>query len=327
MHTQFNKTTRVELAALMRAKHTPAECAHVLGMHKSSVTREIKRYGGDDGVYRGASAQRQYLATRQKAKAFSRKIENDPTLQHHIKNRIGKRDSPEQIAGRIQVTRSHQSVSYETIYRWILTQAPELKTHLRRIGRKGKYRRKRGTAVRAQTREEAKIRRIETRPKVVEKRTRIGDFEGDTIIGKDKTTRLTSNVDRQSGYGLLDKLTLTRKHTMHAALARRFRRIPKRKRHTYTYDNGTELGKEDRDLEKKIGMKVYRANPYHSWERGTNESYNGLVRDFWPKGTDFATLTDKEIRAVERNLNHRPRKRLGYRTPHEVFVLGKRVKK
>ena len=91
---------------------------------------------------------------------------------------------------------------------------------------------------------------------------------------------------------------------------------------TYTYDNGTELGEEDADLERKIGMDVYRAYPYHSWERGTNENWNGLVRDFFPKRTDFATITDEDVKRVERNLNHRPRKRLGFLTPHEVFVLG-----
>ena len=110
--------------------------------------------------------------------------------------------------------------------------------------------------------------------------------------------------------------------TMHDTLRRRFHTIPKKKRHTYTYDNGTELGKEDEALEQKISMMVYRAYPYHSWERGSNENLNGLVRDFFPKGTDFATITDEEVKRVERNLNHRPRKRLGYLTPHEVFVLG-----
>lgn len=324
MHTQFTKESRKELATLLRAKHSPRDCANLLGKDKSSVTREIARYTDEDGVYRGVNAHKKYLAARKAAKAPSRKLANDRGLRTYVRRRLRKRDSPEQISGRLALTGLYQRVSHETIYQWIFSQHPYLKKHLRRIGHKGKYRRKRGTKQREKARDEAKIRRIETRPQVVQRRTRLGDFEGDTIIGKDKVTRLTSTVDRKSGYGLLNKLSLTRKHTMHALLEERFRRIPKQKRHTYTYDNGTELGSEDRDLEKKIGMHVYRANPYHSWERGCNENYNGLVRDFWPKGTDFATLTDKDIRAVERNLNHRPRKRLGYRTPYEVFVLGKR---
>jgi transposase, IS30 family len=108
-------------------------------------------------------------------------------------------------------------------------------------------------------------------------------------------------------------------------LKQRFRSVPKEKRHTYTYDNGREIGFEDASLEKKIGMDVYRAYPYHSWERGCNENYNGLVRDFFPKKTDFATLKPSDVKRVERILNHRPRKRLGYLTPHEVFVLGRSV--
>jgi len=110
---------------------------------------------------------------------------------------------------------------------------------------------------------------------------------------------------------------------MQNTVATRFQRLPKDKRHTYTYDNGVEIGKEDSCLEKRMGMEMFRAYPYHSWERPCNENYNGLVRDFFPKGTDFATLSVSDVKRVERNLNHRPRKRLGYLTPYEVFVLGK----
>ena len=233
-----------------------------------------------------------------------------------------KRDSPEQIAGRIQRTKSHTNVSYETIYQWVFTKEPALKTHLRRIGRKGKYRRKRGTLIREKTRDEAKIKRIDTRPVIVETRTRIGDWEGDTIMGKERTVRILTAVERKSGYGLIDKLDLVSMTVMHRALRTRFQRIEKGKRHTYTYDNGIELGQEDAELEKKIGMEVYRAYPYHSWERGSNENYNGLVRDFFPKGTSFATLTARDVKRVENNLNDRPRKRHGFATPREMFILG-----
>jgi len=291
-------------------------------MGKSAVTREINRGKGEDGVYRGLGAHKKYLAKRKKAKALSRKIANNSKLRAYIKQRLGKRDSPEQIVGRIARMKTQQQVSHETIYQWIFTEAPHLKVQLRRIGHKGKYRRKRGTLLRENRRDEARVRRIDTRPQVVETRSRIGDWEGDTIVGSDKVTRLLSNVERMSGYGLLNKLSVVSKQTMHTSLKNRFEKIPKAKRHTYTYDNGVELGQEDGELEKKIGMEVYRARAYHSWERGTNENWNGLVRDFFPKKTDFAMLSNTDVRRVERNLNHRPRKRLGYLTPHEVFVLG-----
>ena len=249
-------------------------------------------------------------------------IQNDVHLRRYICARLAKRDSPEQIAGRISRNDAYQNISHESIYAWIFSEAPELKRQLRRIGTKGKYRRRRGTAQREEARDAGKIKRIDTRPAVVETRERIGDWEGDTIIGKDKLRRLATNVERRSGYGFISKLDVASMAAMHDTLAQRFRAIPKKKRHTYTYDNGSELGQEDSMLERKIGMAVYRAYPYHSWERGSNENWNGLIRDFFPKGTDFATITDKEVRRVERNLNHRPRKRLNYLTPHEVFVLG-----
>lgn len=322
MYKQFTKETRIELAALLRAKHSPKECAKELGMDKSAVTREMAKNTDEDGVYRGANAHKRYLNRRKESKKKSRKIENDPKLKRHIRKRLRKKDSPEQIAGRNKRDGDLKSVCTESIYQWIFDTEPNLTKYLRRIGKKGKYRRRRGTKVREKVRDEAKIKRIDTRPDIVEKRERIGDWEGDTIVGKDKTKRLVTNVDRKSGYGLLNKLDIVRSGTMQGKLEERFKKIPKEKRHTYTYDNGTELGKEDAELERKIGMDVYRAYPYHSWERGCNENYNGLVRDFFPKGTDFATISDREARRVEWNLNHRPRKRLGYLTPHEVFVLG-----
>jgi IS30 family transposase len=321
MHKQFSKESRIELAALLKAGHSRRECSQELGLDKSAVTKEINR-NSDGGTYRGARAHRMYLARRKQSKQTSRKIENDALLRKHIRKRLKKRDSPEQIAGRNMVKENHQSISTETIYQWIFNEEPDLKKHLRRIGKKGKYRRRRGTKIREKQREEAKVRRIDTRPEVVEKRERIGDYEGDTIVGKDKTKRLLTNVDRASGYGMIDKLDLVRASVLQDKLTARFKKIPASKKHTYTYDNGTEIGKEDRELEKKIKMDIYRAYPYHSWERGCNENYNGLVRDFFPKGTDFATVSDREIKSVERNLNHRPRKRLGYLTPHEVYVLG-----
>lgn len=322
MYKQFTKETRIELAALLRAERSFKECAEQLGMRKSSITREVARNTDENGRYTGASAHQRYCERRTQAKVSSLKIQNDPCLRRYICGRLAKRDSPEQIAGRISRKGAYQTISHESIYSWIFHEAPALKKQLRRIGRKGKYRRKRGTKKREEMRDEAKIKRIDTRPTVVETRERIGDWEGDTIIGKDKLKRLATSVERKSGYGLITKLDVVNMNTMHDALEQRFRTIPKKKRCTYTYDNGTELGKEDALLERKIGMTVYRAYPYHSWERGSNENWNGLIRDFFPKGTDFATITNEEVKHVERNLNHRPRKRLDYLTPHEVFVLG-----
>lgn len=322
MYTQFTKERRIELATLLKAGYTPRDSAKQLGMNKSSVTREIRGNKCPDGIYRGARAHQRHLVRRKQAKFTSKKIENNDSLQQYIKKRLKKRDSPEQIAGRMKRLGIGDRISHETIYRWIFKEVPEAKQYLRRISVKGKYRRKRGTKQREKRREEAKIKRIDTRPAIVEERGRLGDWEDDTIIGKEKTKRLLTNVDRKSGYGLIDKLETVSAKKVQSVLTKRFQNIPKGKRWTYTYDNGTEIGKEDAELEKKIAMEMYRAYPYHSWERGCNENFNGLVRDFFPKGMNFGTISEKDVKRVERNLNHRPRKRLGYLTPHEVFELG-----
>lgn len=320
MYKQFTKKTRIELGALLKAKHTPKECALELGFNKSSITREMMNNSGEDGVYRGAQAHKKYLERRKEAKRKSRKIENNKNLKKHIKKRLEKRDSPEQIAGRLKQEEAKVTVCHETIYQWIFSEEPSLKTNLRRVGRKGKYRRKRGTKQREKARELAKIKRIDTRPTIVEERSRIGDFEGDTVVGKNTSDRFLTAVDRRSGYGMMDLILSATSDKLREKLALRFRSLPKEKRHTYTYDNGREIGLDDIDLEKKIGMEVFRAYPYHSWERGCNENYNGLVRDFFPKRTDFATLSLSDVKRVERILNNRPRKRLGYLTPREVFM-------
>jgi transposase, IS30 family len=325
MYKQFTKETRIALAALLRANICPRRCSEQLGFDKSAVTKEIARNKDEDEVYRGVSAHKKYLDKRKKAKQKSRKIENNIELQKHIKKRLKKRDSPEQIAGRLTQQKAELTVCHETIYQWIFNEQPKLKTQLRRIGRKGKYRRKRGTKKREKAREEAKIKRIDTRPQEVEERSRIGDFEGDTVVGKNTSDRFLTNVDRFSGYGMVDLVLSATAEKLRGKLKLRFNFLPKEKRYTYTYDNGTEIGKEDMDLEKIIGMEVFRAYPYHSWERGSNENYNGLLRDFFPKRTDFATLTEQDVKRVENILNHRPRKRLGYLTPYEVFMLGRSV--
>jgi IS30 family transposase len=177
--------------------------------------------------------------------------------------------------------------------------------------------------VRENKRDSAKVKRIDERPPEVDLRTRIGDWEGDTVIGGEKTTRIATNVERYSGYGFGDLIPVVSAAIMHATLERRFATVPRKKCQTYTYDNGTEFGEDDAHLEAMIRMSVYRAYPYNSWERGVNENWNGLLREFFPKKMRFATLTQADVDRAVKLLNHRPRKRLGYLTPYEVFVLGK----
>lgn len=322
MYKQFNKETRIELAGFRRTGDTITECAKKLGTHYSTVWRELDRYSCSDGIYRGARAHKRYLESRKHAKEAYRIIQNNRRLRRHIIYRLKvSRWSPEQIAGRIEYEQKYQYVSAITIYEWI-EEHSRYKQYLKVLGTKGKYRRRKGTKARCETREEAKITRIDARPEIIDNKGRIGDLEGDTIVGKDKTKRILTHTERVSGYGWLEKLNEVAAPLVQPAITNLFSSLPKTKRHSCTYDNGTEFGKEDRYLEKQTGMKIYRAFPYHSWERGCSENFNRLVREFFPKGTDFATITIEAIAKVQRLLNHRPRKRLNYLTPYEVFVLG-----
>jgi len=316
-HAQFTRDDRVALAQLLWAGKKQSAIAERLGKDRGAVSREIKRNKDDDGIYRSASANRKAKGRRKDAKAPSQKIRNDEPLRQYIVRKIERYWSPEQIAGRLKRTTKKTVVSHESIYRFIYEDRPDLGKYLRY--EKGNYRRKRGTKARAVKRTAMKIRKIEERPRVVEKRIRIGDWESDTIIDRTKKQRILTHVERASGLGAADKVERVTAEHVHAIVRDRFKKIPKKKRLTMTRDNGAEFGDYDFLLEEEVGMKVYRATPYHSWERGSNENWNGLLRQFYPKKTSFATVKQSDIERVVRLLNDRPRKRHGYRTPKEVF--------
>ena len=312
-HIQFTRDTRVELAALRRAKKNQSECARVLGMDRSSISRELADNADDDGVYRGPSAHRKHLARKKAAKKRYRKIVGK--LRRKAVRQLRYGWSPEQVAGRLK--KKGITVCHETIYQFVYTERPDLVTCLRR--QKNKYRKKRGSRARIAFARALKVRRITERPVIVDRRTRIGDWEGDTVVGKEKTQRILTYVERKSGYALAKKLDVVTAEAVHRRTVACFAALPKRARRTLTRDNGAEFGDYDRDLERAARMKVYRATPYHSWERGSNENWNGLLRQFFPKGSSFATVTQTDVERAVRLLNDRPRKRLGYATPREVF--------
>jgi transposase, IS30 family len=316
-HIQFTRDSRVELAILLNAGKNQAECSRILGMNRSNIGREIESNKDADGVYRGGHAHKKALSRRKKAKEKYQKIENDLKLKKYIIQKLKLYWSPEQIAGRLKRTHGKTLVCHETIYSFIYQKRPDLVTCLRH--QKNKYRRKRGTHVRIQNNKISKIRPITTRPKIVETKRRIGDWEGDTIVGKEKKQRILTYTERKSGYGMAEKLDEVTAEIVQEKTISLFNQLPKNKRHTLTRDNGIEFGDYDHTLERRTGMEVYRATPYHSWERGSNENWNGLLRQFFPKGLMFATITQYDVEHAVRMLNNRPRKRFGFKTPWEEF--------
>lgn len=310
-HTHIGQDDWSCITRMLRAGHSFKEIARTLGKDASSVGRHIKEYGGRDG-YDSREVRRRKRMKRIAAMDCIRLVRGN--LLRYITNQLIQHKSPEQIAG--VLARKKKPVAASTIYRYIKERAPHLKKYLR--SQKGKYRRRHGTKIREKEREQAKKRRIDERPKIVERRGRIGDFEGDTLMGRDKRVRIVSFVDRRTGYLIAFLLPKMNARLLTSLTLTYFRHIPKKKRKTFTMDNGIEFADSER-LEKKSGMTVYFAYPYHFWERGTNENTNGLLRQYFPKTYDFNLITPAELAAVVRRLNNRERKRLKFLSPRHVF--------
>lgn len=310
-YRQLSKEERIKLESYLEAGLTQGACALRLGRSPGTISRELQRNG--PWVYDGKRAQ---ASTKKRRRKPPMKLEEDAILQTYVVDALLKGWSPEQIAGRLALEQGQRVMHHDTIYWWIYLKRRDLIVWLRR-GKKRQWRRKHGTRMREKQRELKKKRWIHERPAVIEKRKRVGDWEGDTVWGKEKTERIATFVDRKSGYLLARRTTATAQDTRIATKIL-FRTIPKSKKISCTLDNGTEFSGHER-MEKDTGLTIYFAHPYSSWERGTNENTNGLLREFFPKGTAFASVDNSHVSRAVRILNHRPRKRHHYRTPYEMF--------
>ena len=315
-YKHFTADKRNELAALLRARVRKKDIAEQLNRNRTTIWRERKRGAGLNGRYYVRKSKRLARKKRIMANARFRKIENDQFLRKHIIKKLKKYWSPEQIAGRWNKFHKRKHINKDTIYKYAYEKRKDLIKYLR--CQKGKYRRRYGTRIREKQREALKKRRIDAKPAIVDKKMRIGDWEGDTIVGKDRKPAILTHVERKSGLVLADKLERGTAEMAKQKTIKRFKRISRDKRHTITYDNGTVFSEYEM-TEKAIKTTIYFCNAYHSWERGTNENANGLLRQFFPKKSLFAIITQRDIQKAVRLLNNRPRKRLNYSTPYEVF--------
>lgn len=313
-HTQITDAERNEISVLVRAGISQKEIARVLGKHPSAISRELKRNRSGRNYHAG-EAKKKLKQRRKRANERFRKITGK--LRRLVVSKLKLYWSPEQIAGRLSKELGAAQLCHETIYQFVYEERPDLGKYLR--CQKGKYKRRYGTAQREKAREEAKKRRIDKRPKVVEERTRIGDWEGDTLGSKPgmKPSILT-HVERKSGFLLADRIENKTAEHVREITVKRFSSLPMEKRKTCTYDNGAEFS-EFELVERYTKIMVYHAYPYHSWERGTNENTNGLLRQFFPKKANFNLVTQNEVEKAAELINNRPRKRLAYCSPSEVF--------
>jgi IS30 family transposase len=297
--------------------------AVILGKHLSSIYREINR-NGSDSVYTGNEAQ---------AISEQRRFENKPcpkrgnqVLMSEITTLFKKDISPEQISGRLGVLYPDQSemqASTSTIYTHLYQETAEdksLKEHFRQKHAKPHKR----SGIKERRGQIIDRVSIDERPKVVEDKSRIGDWEGDTVESAGKSAYIATVVDRKSKILLAKIMQNKMALTLNKAAVRAFRPIPSDQRNTLTLDNGKEFAAL-KDLADALGINIYFAHPYHSWERGLNEHTNGLLRQYLPKKIPFHTLTQKQLDIIVAKINNRPRKVYqirsicGYQTPYEVF--------
>lgn len=312
MASHLTPQERDRIAELVNRGAEQQEIAKALGRSRSTISRELQRNGAGDSYF-AAQAQDQAERRRQE-RPLVRKMEV-PELNAMVRTRLVQEWAPEQIAGRLRREYPDcpdRQVSAQTIYTWIEQDehCQHWRTFLRRRGR-----RPRG---RQNSLETGAGARIDQRPEVIEARLRLGDFEGDTVLGPVGTGGLATLVDRKSRYTLIVKIRSKQADHVHHKLKQRLKQLDEQHRRSLTLDNGTEFARCER-LEKHLGLELYFADPGCPYQRGTNENTNGLIRQYFPKGTDFREVSHCEVRRVENLLNHRPRACLGYRTPAEVF--------
>ncbi len=318
-YTHLTQKERYFIYHMKMARWSPAKIGRAIGRPRCTITRELKRNTSRWGHYLDDHAQRKAIERRRAA--FRRPCTGDETLMAYVEAKLLRNWSPEQIAGRLAAAPPEslvgKQISHATIYRWIWAcpeHAQRFRPHLRVA-----YKKRRKPYGKPSKRGQIPNRvSIDERSETVEARDRLGDWEGDTVVGKGRSGYVLTNVDRTSRYTVARKLERPTAQAVDDALYDAMRRMPPEKRQTQTFDNGREFTRHE-SISERLKLNVYFAHPYSSWERGTNENTNGLLRQYLPKSRDFSTLTTDELARYIWQLNNRPRKCLSYRTPAEVF--------
>jgi len=309
---------RHTISCLLKQKNKLGEIAKILNRHPTTIRREIKRNCDQrSGEYRSDLAERK-AQQRRKSKATRKSFTED--MRQQIDLFLAKKYSPEQIVGLCR-RRNQSMVSHETIYQYIWEDKKQGGNLYKQLRTQGKRYRKRGAE--KDRRGIIKNKKpLAQRPGEVEKRERLGDLEIDLVIGKAHQGALLTINDRASGLLIMEKLGGKTASEVTEKTIRRLLPL-KDKLHTITSDNGKEFAGHEQ-ISKALGMEFYFAKPYHSWERGSNENLNGLIRQYIPKDTNISDLESRYIEQVETSLNQRPRKRFNFQSP---FTIHKRLTK
>lgn len=321
-YSQVTTDERQEICRMAREGLSQRQIARSLGRAPSTLSREIRRNTcSHHGGYCCEVADHRARQRRQAANQGRRKLDGT-SLGEEVRSRLGQTHSPEQIAGRLAMDfpdDPQMRASYETTYQFIFEKAADgdpIYEDMRRPRRKRKKRRSKASDGRGKI---PGCVNIEHRPKVVDDRSRCGDWESDTVHGAAGHGGLATHVERQSGYLATSKLDNLQAETFSEVTIGKLQDFPPELLLTMTCDNGKEFALF-KAIEQALGIATFFADPHSPWQRGANENTNGLLRQFFPKGTDFRNVTDAQVAEAEHLLNNRPRKRLNYRTPAEVMA-------
>jgi len=324
-YVQLTSEERYVIYHLKLYRLSLREIGRRLGRSHTTISRELKRNGPVFSTWKyWHQGAHQQAMQRRKLPRHYRRHGHEPLLRY-VEQRLRNEWSPDVIAAKLEMEYPNDTkmrVSIETIYRWVYRDASQggtLFNCLRRCHKKRRRQRHYGTG---RGLIPGRVS-IHLRPELVATRQRFGDWEGDTVEGAKGSGHITTHVERKSRYLISGKLENKTAAETTKTATKAFRRIPRKLRLTLTLDNGKEFAGY-KEIEKGTGLTVYFADPYSAWQRGTNENTNGLLRRYFPKGMDFRNVTEKTLAKAVKKLNHRPRKCLDYRTPHEVFMEAKR---
>ncbi len=315
-YVQLTEAERELIAKMHWEGKGPSEIARTIGRNKGTVSRELRRNSSQEySCYTPCQAHKRSVQRKLTAR-HSRPLLKNEKIQQYVRRKLKLNWSPEIIAGRLK--QSGQSISHEAIYQfiyhWDTPDREQLISQLCRAHRKrhmkGKWRKVRKTKIPNRV-------SIDARPKVVDHRKQVGHWEADTLISRKSKAALHSMTERVTRLLRLSKLKSKSAAEFNKAVAKTLKKLPPRVKRTLTLDNGTENASH-KELTERLGIKCYFADPYAAWQRGSNEQINGLIRRYLPKGTDFSKIDKDQIKKIERLINNRPRKCLGFKTPLEV---------
>ena len=315
-YKRLNRDHRIEIEKLIALGRNNKQIATALSVHPSSITRELRRVKNEP--YNNIKAEVNYVHNLMDKRLGKSKISSNPKLKNFVHSRLELHWSPKQISDALKQFSPFDStmqISHESIYYHIYIQPKKEveKLLISQLRQKIKYRGNTRRGVDKRTTIKDPIR-IDERPSKVLTREIPGHWEGDLVLGKNRESAIGTLVERTTRFLIIVHLKKKDSTAVRKAFEREFRKLPTNLKLSLTYDNGTEMA-QHKTFTKNSKVKVYFAHPYSPWQRPTNENTNGLIRDYFPKGTDFNLVTKKQLKEVQNQINERPRQTLEYESP------------